>query len=62
VEKDITNLWEKKFKKGNVVVGTYYKKWGLGFNNYVFLKNSPTLFMHVSHVRSTKFPMLPFNH
>jgi hypothetical protein len=44
------------------MVETYYQKWGLGINNYVFLQNFPTLIMHVSLVRSIKFPVLPSNH
>jgi hypothetical protein len=63
VAKDYTNPWKTKFKEGDVVVAeTYYQKWGSGINNYVFLQNSLTMFMHVSHVRSIKFPMLPSNH
>jgi hypothetical protein len=44
------------------MAGTYYQKWGSGINNYVFLWNFPTMFMHVSHVRSIKFPMIHSNH
>ncbi len=44
------------------MAGTYYQKWGKGETNYVFLRNYPTMFLHVSHVKSIKFLMFPSNH
>jgi hypothetical protein len=60
VKEDFIDVWSTHFKVGDVVVvGTYYQKWGRGETSYVFLLNSPIVFLHVSHVRSVKFPTLP---
>jgi hypothetical protein len=62
VKEDFIDVWSTNFRIGDVVeVGTYYQKWGRGEISYVFLRNSPIVFLHVSHVRSIKFPMLPSN-
>ncbi len=63
VKEDFIDVWNTNFKVGDVVVvRTYYQKWGRGETRYVFLRNSPIVFLHVSHVRSIKFPMLPSSH
>ncbi len=63
VEKDFTCQWGIKFKVCDVIVARkYYQKWGLGEINYVFLKNIPTIFLHVVHVKTIKFHMHPFDH
>jgi hypothetical protein len=56
VEKDFTCQWGTEFKVRDVVVTRkYYKKSGVGESNYVFLRNSPTTFLHVAHVKAINF-------
>jgi hypothetical protein len=63
VKEDFIDAWNTNFRVGDVVVvGTYYQKWVRGETNYVFLQNFPIVFLHVSHVKSIKFPMLPSSH
>ncbi len=63
MEKDFTCEWGTEFKAGNVVVvGKYYQNWGSSESSYVFLLTSPTVFLHVAHVRAIKFPVLPCDH
>jgi len=48
-----TCQWKIEFLTSDiVVVGKYYKRWGLSEANYVFFKNSPIVFLHVSHVKA----------
>jgi hypothetical protein len=41
-----------------IVVGTYYKKWGTSYSTYVLLKDSNVIFLYSHLVRATKFPMI----
>jgi hypothetical protein len=63
VKKDFIDPWKTRFRIGDVVVAKrYYKKWGMIGANYMFLRRSPIVFLHASHVTAIKFPMLFSNH
>jgi hypothetical protein len=56
MEKDFTCQWGIEFKVCDVVVARkYYQKSGVGESNYVFLRISPTAFLHVAHVKAINF-------
>jgi hypothetical protein len=60
VKDSFTDKWGTAFDVDDeVVAGVYYQKY---HDNYVLLKNSHTVYMHVHLVRSVKFLMLPKNH
>jgi hypothetical protein len=45
-----------------VVASNFYKKWEHSTNGYVVLRYSHLTYVHVSHVKIIKFPMLLTQH
>jgi hypothetical protein len=53
-------LWGIKFEAGDYVIqGTYYQKYGVGDNKYVYLSAA---YVDVHLVRACKFPMILASH